>query len=87
MYLCTYPSSTKAPPSTLARVDVNIPALPKNIIKLGQQLYVFTSLPVSGVRVKKEIARLLSDLVKQFFYEKKLFFDEDLLNARRKIRN
>ena len=66
---------------------MNIPALPKNIIKLGQQLYVFTNLPVSGVRVRKEIARLLSDLVKQFPYEKKLPFDEDLPNARKKTRS
>ena len=86
-YSYTYPSFTKAPPSTLARIDVNIPALPKNIIKLSQQLYVFTSLPVSGVRIRKETARLLSDIVKQFPYKKKPPSDEDLPDARRKTRN
>ena len=87
MYLSACPSFIKASLSTLARVDVDIPALLKNIIKLSQQLYVFTSLPVLGVRVKKETARLLNDFVKQFFYEKKPPFDENLLNARRRTRS
>ena len=84
MYL---PWFTKAPPSTLARIDVDIPALPEDIIKLGQQLYVFTSLPVSGVRVRRETARLLSDLVKQFPYEEEPPSDEDLPDARRRTRS
>ena len=87
MYLSVYFNFTKAPLFTLARVDVDIPALPKNIIKLGQQLYVFTSLLVLGVRVRKEITRLLNDLVKQFPYEKKSPFDENLLDARKRTRN
>ena len=66
---------------------MDIPALPKNIIKLGQQLYVFTSLSVLGVRVRRKTARLLSNLVKQFSYEEEPPFDENLLNARRRIRS
>ena len=61
--------------------------MPEDIIKLGQQLYVFTSLPVSGVRVRKKTARLLSDIVKQFPYEEEPPSDEDLLDARKKTRS
>ena len=66
---------------------MDIPALPKNIIKLGQQLYVFTSLLVLSVRVRRKTTRLFSDLVKQFPYEKEPPFDEDLPDARKRTRS